>query len=89
MLTPDAVFDSPQEVLENLELSGEQKIEVLLRWEYDAAEQAVALEEGMPGQESDLLRRILVALAELDAAPDVEHAGPSKQHGIARAHRDG
>jgi hypothetical protein len=89
MLTPDAVFDSPQEVLENLELSGEQKIEVLLRWEYDAAEQAVALEEGMPGQESDLLRRILVALAELDAAPDVEHAGPSKQHGIARARRDG
>jgi len=89
MLKPGAVFDSPEEVLEHIELSRDQKIEILLRWEYDAAEEAVALEEGMPGLESDLLRRILVVLAKLDAAPDVEHAGPSKQHGIARARKDG
>jgi hypothetical protein len=39
----------------------------------------------MPGQDSDLLRRILVVLGKLHAAIDIEHTGPSKQHGIARA----
>jgi ubiquinone biosynthesis O-methyltransferase len=84
MLKPASMFGSPEKVLENAELSREQKIEVLSRWEYDAAEEAVALEEGMPGQESDLLRRILVALGKLDGI-DVERAGPSKQHGITCA----
>jgi ubiquinone biosynthesis O-methyltransferase len=86
MLAPASVFASPEQVLEDPQLSGEQKIEVLLRWEYDAAEEAVALEEGMPGQDSDLLRRILLALSKLGAPTDIEHAGPSKQHGIPRAH---
>jgi hypothetical protein len=88
MLRPGAVFGSPEEVLENPELSRDQKIEGLLRWAYDAAEEAVALEEGMPGEESDLLRRILVALGRLDGI-DTERAGPSKQHGFARARADG
>ena len=70
-------------MLDSPDLSKNQKIETLLRWEYDAAEEAVALEEGMPGRESDLLRRILVALSQLTDCIDVEHTGPSKQHGIA------
>lgn len=89
MFKPGAVFRSPEKVIENTQLSRDQKIEILLRWEYDAAEEAVALEEGMPGQDSDLLRRILLALSKLGAATDIEHAGPSKQHGIPRAHADG
>jgi hypothetical protein len=44
MVAPASVFASPEQVLEDPELSNEQKIEVLLRWEYDAAEEAVALE---------------------------------------------
>jgi starvation-inducible DNA-binding protein len=84
ILEPESVFGSPEEVLENLELSRDQKIEILLRWEYDAAEEAVALEEDMPVQESDLQRRTLVALGKLTDAIDFEHTGPSKQYGIAR-----
>ena len=84
ILERGSVFGSPENVLENLELSRDQKIAILLRWEYDAAEEAVALEEGMPGQESDLQRRILVALGKLTDGIDIEHTGPSKQHGIAR-----
>jgi hypothetical protein len=34
-------------------------------------------------QTDDLVGRILVALGKLDAAVDVEHAGPSKHNGIA------
>jgi hypothetical protein len=44
---------------------------------------AVALEEGMPaGNESSLELRVFEALDQLGAAPDVEHASPTKQHGL-------
>lgn len=77
MLNPGSMFASPEEVLENAELSRHQKIEVLLHWEYDAAVEAVALEEGMPGQESDLLQRILAALGKLTASMSSVSAHPS------------
>jgi starvation-inducible DNA-binding protein len=87
MLAPASVFASPEQVLDSPELTSAQKIEVLLRWEYDAAEEAVAVEEGMRGRDDDLVGRILAALGKLNAAIDIEHAGPSKQHGIA-LHRE-
>ena len=46
---PKAVFASPQDVLGVKSFSNHEKIAILLRWEYDAKEGAVALEEGMPG----------------------------------------
>jgi len=48
---------------------------------YDAAEQAVALEEGMPGDDDGLQRRVLLALNQLHRRMDVEHTSPTKQHG--------
>ncbi|HEY7609742.1 MAG TPA: hypothetical protein VIF14_10970 [Alphaproteobacteria bacterium] len=82
LLNPDSVFASPEEVRDHAELSAEQKIEILCRWEYDASEIAVASEEGMPGAENgDLLRRILLALEQLTHGLDVEHVAPTKQHG--------
>jgi len=84
LLDPGAVFTSPREVLQSDELSREQKIEILRRWEYDAAGYAVALEEGMPGGEDDLQRQILLALEQLGASTDTEHVGPTKQHGMSR-----
>jgi hypothetical protein len=81
---PAAVFDAPEDVISEDGLSNEQKIEVLRRWEYNASEGAVALEEGMPGEESDLLRRILVAIGKLTGPLDLERTGPSKQHGLGR-----
>jgi hypothetical protein len=82
LLDPGAVFASPREVLHCSELSTQQKIELLRRWEYDAAELAVALEEGMPGRDDDLQRQILLALGELHAKIDTEHVGPTKEHGL-------
>jgi hypothetical protein len=43
MFAPASVFASPEHVLEEAQLSKEQKIEILLRWAYDAAEEAVAV----------------------------------------------
>ena len=84
MLEPEAVFGIPENVLREEGLSTKDKIEILRRWEYQAAEEAVALEEGMPGDETDLLRRILVAIGELAGPLDLERTSPTKQHGLAR-----
>lgn len=84
LLDPGSVFASPEALLQQDGLSKEQKIEILRRWEYDASENCVAVEEGMPGDESGLLRRILLALGQLAGDIDVEHVGPTKQHGIPR-----
>ena len=85
LLDPGSVFESPEALLGTEALSQEQKIELLRRWAYDANESAVALEEGMPDGESDLLRRILLALEQLTGGIDTEQVGPTKQHGIPRS----
>jgi hypothetical protein len=51
-LNPAAVFKSPQEVVSIQELSREQKIEILRRWEQDARLMEVAEEESMPGPQA-------------------------------------
>jgi hypothetical protein len=38
----------------------------------------------MPGEDSDLLGRIMLALSTLGAAIGVDHAASSKQHGLPR-----
>lgn len=84
MLEPGGVFAAPEDVISEAGLSKSQKIEILRRWEYRAAEEAVAVEEGMQGCESDLLRRIPVALGQLTGPLDLERTSPTKQHGLAR-----
>ena len=85
LLDPAAVFATPEEVRDHRALSREQKIEILQRWEYDAADVSVAVEEGMPGAEETLLRRITLALQQLAGPLDLDRTGPSKQHGLPRS----
>jgi hypothetical protein len=85
LLDPASVFATPEAVLVCESLSKAQKIEILRRWAYDASENGVATEEGMPNGESDLLHCILVALDRLAGEIDVEQVGPTKQHGIPRS----
>ena len=83
-LDPSSVFASPEDVVAHPELTREQMIEVLLRWEYDASELAVAEEEGMTDGEENILARVLTALNGLKADYDVDHTPPTKQGGLAR-----
>lgn len=83
LLDPGAVFCTPHHVVESGQLSAEQKITVLRRWAYDAAELAVAVEEGMPDGDSDLLRQVQLELAALNAPIDPGHSGPTKHHGLS------
>jgi hypothetical protein len=82
MLDPTAVFQTPSEVLAQTDLSRQEKIEVLRRWEYDARELEVAEEENMQGVQPDILDEIYRALHDLDADLDPDHSAPTKQGGM-------
>ena len=84
---PASVFTAPEDVVAHPDLSTEQKIEILRLWEYDAAESEVAVEEGMPGNSDELLRRLVLALAGLGEA-ELGGNAPSKHHAVLR-HRRG
>jgi hypothetical protein len=85
LLTPAEVFATPDEVVTHAGLTLAQKIEILRRWEYDAALEAVAVEEGMPGDEDALLRRITLALEGLADGLDPDRTATGKQGGFPRA----
>jgi hypothetical protein len=81
LLDPTSVFRSPEDVLRAKDLTREQKIEILRRWEYDARELEVAADESMTGSNSDLLDRVLNSLGELGYVPDPDNEPPTKQGG--------
>jgi len=83
---PASVFVAPEDVAAHPDLSPEQKIEILRLWQYDAAESEVAVEEGMPGNSDELLRRIVLALDGLGEAGLGSNA-PSKHHAAIQRHR--
>ena len=79
MLDPTMVFKDPKDVVANVELSRDQKIEILRRWEYDARQLEVAEEEaGMAVRRPDMFDLVIQALHALDAERDVEHTPPTK-----------
>ena len=83
LLNPAMVFKTPEEVVDSGDLSREQKIEILRRWEYDVRELQVADEESMtaPKPEAVTLDTVLKALHAVGAPPDVERTAPTKQGG--------
>ena len=81
LLNPGAVFSSPAAVLGQNNLSREQKIRILRRWEYDARDLEVAEEENMGGGPPSILGEILSALRLLGDASDMDHSPPTKHGG--------
>ena len=79
MLDPTMVFEDPMNVVANVELTRDQKIEILRRWEYDARQLEVAEEEaGMAVRRPDMFDRVVQALHALDVKCDMEHTPPTK-----------
>lgn len=81
LVDPALVFKAPEEVVADNELSREQKIKILQRWEYDVRELQVAEEEGMEGPQPVTLDVVLRALRALGAPADTERSAPTKQRG--------
>jgi len=79
MLDPTMVFKEPKEVVASNELTRDQKIEILRRWEYDAHQLEVAEEEaGMAVRRPEMFDLVVQALHGLDAERDTEHTPPTK-----------
>lgn len=79
MLDPTMVFDDPSDVLADKDLTRDQKVEILRRWEYDARELEVAEEEaGMAVLRPEMFDRVVQALHELGVERDTEHTQPTK-----------
>ena len=79
MLDPTMVFEDPMNVVANDELTRDQKIEILRRWEYDARQLEIAEEEaGMAVRRPDMFDRVLQALHTLGVERDIEHTPPTK-----------
>ena len=83
LLDPASIFKYPQQVIDANDLSRDQKIEVLRRWEYDVREIQVLDDESTTAKESPAvtLDLVLNALRSLGAPIDVEHTAPTKQGG--------
>ncbi len=62
--------------------SNPEKAEILRRWQYNIAEENVALEEGMQGSETGMMRRVMLALQQVVGDLEISRDGPSKQHGL-------
>lgn len=82
LLDPSSVFETPQDVLDTGALTKDQKIEILERWKYDAAEMDVATEENMGGGEEPMSQRISLALLSLTEEHGEDDHGPHKQKGV-------
>ena len=79
MLDPTMVFKDPKDVVANDELTRDQKIEILRRWEYDARQLEVAEEEaGMAVRRPEMFDWVLQALHTLGVERDIEHTPPTK-----------
>lgn len=66
LISPSAVFDRPEEVVETAALARLVKIEILKRWELDARALQRATEENMTGGEPPPLDAVNAALSRLD-----------------------
>ena len=79
MLDPTLVFEDPKDVVASDELTRDQKIEILHRWDYDAHQLEVAEEEaGMGVRRPEMLDRVIQALHTLGVERDTEHTPPTK-----------
>jgi hypothetical protein len=79
MLDPSKVFKEPNDVVASNELTRNQKIEILRRWEFDARALEMAEEEaGTAVLGPEMFDRVVQALHMLGVERDTEHSPPTK-----------
>lgn len=82
LLDPTLFFSQPGDVLEQNDLSQDEKLSLLKRWEQDAREIEVAEEEGMVGTRPSQLSAIIQAIDQLDPEYHLNAHAPDKQGNI-------
>lgn len=66
---PSAFFSEPKDVVAAPQLSREDKLTILRRWEYDALRLCESESEGMGGGEESMLGRVANAIQAVEALP--------------------
>ena len=74
MIAPDQVFETPDKVVENEQLSQDEKRKVLTAWRDNEKQLMRASSEGMAGGERPHLQLIDDALARIEKPRDSAHA---------------
>lgn len=90
LLDVSKVFESPEDICHQADLTREEKLSLLQQWEYDLQLQLVAAEENMPaqgktsepGKTAELVQRIHKLVAQMGAEANPEKTGPAKAGGI-------
>ena len=59
---PTGCFREPQEVVDDPQLSRDDKLAILRRWQHDALRLSTSEGEGMMGGEENMLRRVELAI---------------------------
>ena len=66
LIDPSSVFKNPKDIFDSTQLTHQQKIELLQRWDVDALEIETAQTEGMIDGERSHLREIHLLLEKLE-----------------------
>lgn len=82
VFNPTRYFESPIEVVDEKVLDLDQKVALLLNWEWDEKLEEVAEEENMHGNKPDILRDIKMALAKLGVTNDMSSPQNDKFGGV-------
>lgn len=79
--TPPLKYKRPEQILDAMDLTPDEKIKLLRQMEYDLRDQLVASEESMtgpqPGMSGELLRQVRLALHSLGVTAE-ETGAPTK-----------
>lgn len=78
LIDPASVYKRPDDVLNDNDLTRNEKIKILRRWEYDALEIHVTEEENMPGENGELLNDVLKALHDMNADYEMKQPSPTR-----------
>ncbi len=63
---PSGMFHLPRNVLDDNQLTKQQKLEILHQWAYDARQCLIAEEENMSDGTNNILQQILDAIHQID-----------------------
>jgi hypothetical protein len=77
--SPQDHFDTPRDLLDEPELTHEQKVSALRNWQHDVRELSVATDENMPG--GDDREQVLEAIDHALRRLDVDPAEAPTRHG--------
>ncbi|HEY9040149.1 MAG TPA: hypothetical protein VIN05_14545 [Roseovarius sp.] len=84
MIAPETVYNSPQDVLGDTDVAEDDKLTILLRWEYNIRMAAAARGREMTDDDRAVLQRIQLALDGLSVIIAMNSTAAKRLGGLTR-----